>query len=95
MTAAASPLHPVIELSGRDPGASAPRRRARHEGPADEDLAARVVRAVAELQEAMDAAILAGLIVEPGFQQLGGRFASYGVTRDSFVCDAHVYRKLA
>ena len=95
MTAAASSLHSVIELSGRDPGASAPRRRGRHEGASDEDLAARVVRAVAELQEAMDAAILAGLIVEPGFQQLGGRFESYGVTRDSFICEAHIFRKLA
>ena len=95
MTSAASSLHPVIKLSGRHPGASAPRRRARQEGAADEDLAARVVRAIAELQEAMDAAILAGLIVDPSFQQLGGRFESYGVSRDSFVCEAHIYRKLA
>ncbi len=95
MSATATLLHPVIEQSGRDPGASTPRRQARREGPADEDLAARVVRAVGELQDSMDAAILAGLIVEPSFQKLGGRFESYGVTRDSFVCEAHVYRKLA
>lgn len=61
----------------------------------DRSLADRIMRASIELQEAMDAAILAGLIVEPGFTQIDGRVTKTGVKVDSYVCKVKVFRKLA
>jgi hypothetical protein len=61
----------------------------------DRGLADRIMRASIELQEAMDAAILAGLIVEPGFTQIDGRVTKTGVKVDSYVCKVKVFRKLA
>ena len=62
--------------------------------PTDVELADRTARAVLALQEAMDAAILAGLIVEPNFAQVENRLTRYGTRIESFVCSLHVYRKL-
>ena len=62
--------------------------------PTDMDIAARSVQAVGELQEAMDAALLAGLIVEPSFTQVDNRLTRYGTRISSFVCSVRVYRKL-
>ena len=41
--------------------------------PTDMDIAEKTVQAVGELQDAMDAALLAGLIVEPSFTQVENR----------------------
>ncbi len=62
--------------------------------PTDRDVAEKTVQAVGELQEAMDAALLAGLIVEPSFSQVENRLTRYGTRISSFVCSVKVYRKL-
>ena len=61
----------------------------------DQAIAERMRRAVAELQNAMDEAVLAGLIVEPCFSRIERRFAGDGVSIESFVCKVDVYRGLA
>jgi len=63
--------------------------------PDDRDLADRILRACNELQEAMDTAVLAGLIVEPNFSRIEGRLTRAGVKVDSFACSVKVFRKLA
>ncbi len=62
--------------------------------PTDRDVAEKTVQAVGELQEAMDAALLAGIIVEPSFSQVENRLTRYGTRISSFVCNVRVYRKL-
>ncbi len=83
MTAVSTPSSQVVQLPSRK------------RGPSDSKLSAMIVKARAELQESMDAAILAGLLVEPSFQKLGTRLANYGVTSDSHVCSVHTYRQLS
>ena len=61
----------------------------------DREIALRVSRAIGELQDAIDAAILAGLMVEPSFKSISGRFNEFGVSMDSYVCSVQMYRKLA
>ena len=61
----------------------------------DPDIAERTRRAVAELQIAMDEAVLAGLVVEPCFSRIEQRFAGKGMRIDSFVCKVGIYRGLA
>ena len=63
--------------------------------PDDRDLADRILRACNELQEAMDTAVLSGLIVEPNFARIEGRLTRAGVKVDSFACSVKVFRKLA
>ena len=48
-----------------------------------------------DLQDAMDAAIRGGLIVEPSFKTVSGRFNEFGVSVDSHICNVQIYRKLA
>ncbi len=62
--------------------------------PTDMEVAEKTVQAVGELQEAMDAALMAGLIVEPKFMQVENRLTRYGTRISSFVCNVRVYRKL-
>ena len=83
MTADTTPSSQVVQLPSRQIG------------PSDNELSAMIVKATADLQKAMDAAVLAGLIVEPSFQKLGTRLASYGVTSDSYVCSVRTYRQLS
>ncbi len=78
-------IHQVVEGADSDPSKL----------PDDRGHADRILRASVELQEAMDSAILAGLIVEPGFTQIDGRVTKSGVKVDSFVCKVKVFRKLA
>ncbi len=61
----------------------------------DQAIAERTRRAVAELQDAMDQAVLAGLGVEPCFRRIEQRFAGKGMRIESFVCKVDVYRGLA
>ena len=63
--------------------------------PRDRTLAANLVGAVNELQEAMDAAALAGLVVEPTFARFANRFNEVGSDVDSFVARVQIYRKLS
>ena len=63
--------------------------------PSDRELAVAVTQGIAQLQDVMDAAIRAGLIVEPSFKTVSGRFNEFGVSVDSHICSVQVYRKLA
>jgi hypothetical protein len=58
----------------------------------DHDIPERVSRAAAELQSAMDAALLAGYFVEPSFTRIENRVTNCDVRIDSFVLTMHVYR---
>jgi hypothetical protein len=61
----------------------------------DRNIADRIKAAMAEVQEALDRAVLAGLIVEPKFTHIENRLAQCGARIDSFVCQVGIYRKLA
>ena len=61
----------------------------------DREIADRTLRALAELQDALDAAVLAGLIVEPSFTRIENRMTQCGVRVDSFVGRVHVLRRLS
>ena len=63
--------------------------------PTDRDIADRINHAVMEAQEAMDSALLAGLLVEPSFTLIDNRLTKTGVRIDSHVCKVQVFRKLA
>ena len=63
--------------------------------PGDREIADRTQRAVAELQDAIDAARLAGLIVEPDFTRIKNRLTQCGARVDSFVGRVHILRRLA
>ena len=60
----------------------------------DRAIADRTLRALAELQDALDAAVLAGLIVEPSFTCIENRLTQCGARVDSFVGRVHVLRRL-
>ena len=63
--------------------------------PSDRALAIRITQAISCLQDAMDSAIRAGLMVEPAFRTVSGRFNEFGVSVDSHICTVQIYRKLA
>ena len=66
----------------------------RDDRPTDHDIALRVTGAIGELQDAIDAAILSGLMVEPSFKAISGRFNEFGVSMESYLCSVQIYRKL-
>ena len=61
----------------------------------DREIADRTQRALAELQNPLDAAVLAGLIVEPSFTCSENRLTQCGARVDSFVGGVHVLRRMA
>ncbi len=63
--------------------------------PSDRVLARNLNQGTAKLQDAMDAASKAGLIIEPTFKSISGRFNEFGVSVDSYVCNVELYRKLS
>ena len=84
---------------GRDkrPASSSNRpAAATSDGPQDRDqeIAATIVGAVRALNEAMDDAIKAGLIVEPTFSVAQGRFEDIGISAESYIANVKVFRKL-
>lgn len=85
MTSSSLRIHQMVESVDPDPNRI----------PDDRGLADSILRASVALQEAMDSAILAGLIVEPDFTQIDGRVTKTGVKVDSYVCKVKVFRKLA
>ena len=60
----------------------------------DAQLAVRVIKAANELQEAMDAAARAGLILEPNLKRFASNSAEYGSEAETFLCKIEIYRKL-
>ena len=63
--------------------------------PSDRELSTKLSRGIAKLQDAMDAASKAGLIIEPTFKSVSGRFNEFGVSIDSYICSVEIYRKLS
>ena len=63
-------------------------------GLTDAQIAEKIHQASAQMQEAMDTALLAGLIVEPSFSLIENRQTPWGVRLDSFVCNVRTYRRL-
>ena len=61
----------------------------------DREIADELLAKLHEFQEAMDRAILAGLIVEPSFRRVENRFIKVGVSSDSYIVKCQVYRKLS
>lgn len=61
----------------------------------DRDLAGDVTSAMLVLQEAIDRAILAGLVVEPSFQAVGNRFSTVGVSAESYLVKVKIMRRLS
>ncbi len=63
--------------------------------PGDREIADRTTRAINELHDALDAAILAGLNVEPSFALIENRLTRFASRIDSYVCKINIYRQLA
>ena len=63
-------------------------------GLSDAQIAEKIQQAVVLMQETMDAALMAGLVVEPGFNLIENRQTPWGVRIDSFVCNVRPYRRL-
>lgn len=63
-------------------------------GLSDAQIAEKIQLAVAQIQGTMDAALMAGLIVEPSFSLIENRQTHWGVRLDSFVCNVRAYRRL-
>ncbi len=61
----------------------------------DRKLATHLSLGIAKLQDAMDSASKAGLIIEPTFKSVSGRFNEFGVSIDSYICGVEIYRKLS
>ena len=61
----------------------------------DRELADAALMAAKRLQDAMDDAIKAGLIVEPTVKSVENRFVSIGVSSDSYLLNLNVWRKLS
>lgn len=60
----------------------------------DQEIASAIVSAVRSLNEAMDDAIKAGLIVEANVSVAQGRFEDIGISADSYIANVKVFRKL-
>ncbi len=60
----------------------------------DAEIAREMTQAVRRLNDLMDAAIKAGLIVEPSFCAAQNRFDDLGITAQSFTANVKVFRKL-
>lgn len=61
----------------------------------DKELAEQIIGGMRALQDAMDAAVLAGLIVEPTFTLVPNRFSEMGVSTESHILNVQIYRKLS
>ncbi len=61
----------------------------------DRELADAALMAAKKLQDAMDDAIKAGLIVEPTVKMVESRFVSVGVSSDSYLLNLNIWRKLS
>ncbi len=64
-------------------------------GLTDNEIAGMLKRGVATLQEAMDAALLADLVIKPTITLMENRLTPWGMRVDSFVCNVSSFRRLA
>ncbi len=63
-------------------------------GLSDARIAEDTHHAAGQMQDAMDAALMAGLIVEPSFSLIENRQTPWGARLDSFVRNIRIYRRL-
>ncbi len=70
--------------------ASAPRDA----GLTDHEIGDLLNRGIATIQDAMDRAQMAGLVLEPSFSMIENRLAPCGMRLDSFVCKVGSFRRL-
>ncbi len=77
----------------RDADASQTRARS-DESPRDIALSTRVLKAIRDLQAALDGAACAGLIIEPSLKRYPDRFRELGSDVESYVVTVEIYRKL-
>lgn len=61
----------------------------------DRELALGLLNAMNLLQDALDEAALAGLMVEPSFSRVTNRFNDRGCDVDTYVTKVKIYRRLA
>ncbi len=62
--------------------------------PGDREIADRTTRAINEFQDALDAAVLAGLSVEPSFAFIEKKLTQFASRIDPHVCKVNLYRQL-
>ena len=62
--------------------------------PTDYEMGEMINGAIATMQEAMDTAQLAGLVIEPSFSLIENRLTPWGVRTDSYVCTVKSFRRL-
>jgi hypothetical protein len=60
----------------------------------DRAVADAIMQAVRALNQALDDAVKAGLMVEPTFATASRRFDDMGITAQSYVANVKVFRKL-
>ena len=60
----------------------------------DRAIADAIMQAVRALNQALDDAVKAGLMVEPTFATASRRFDDMGITAQSYVANVKVFRKL-
>jgi hypothetical protein len=60
----------------------------------DRAIADAIIQAVRALNQALDDAVKAGLMVEPTFATASRRFDDMGITAQSYVANVKVFRKL-
>jgi hypothetical protein len=60
----------------------------------DREIARAVMAAVRHLNDLMDDAIKAGLVVEPSFSLAQNRFEDLGISTPSYVASVKMFRKL-
>ncbi len=63
-------------------------------GLTDHEIGELLNRAIATIQDAMDRAQMAGLVIEPSFSLIENRLAPCGMRLDSFVCKVGSFRRL-
>ncbi len=61
----------------------------------DNEIARMLKHGVATLQEAMDAALLADLVIEPSVTLMENRLTPWGMRVDSYICNVSSFRRLA
>ena len=64
-------------------------------GLKDNEIARMLKHGVATLQEAMDAALLADLVIEPRITLMENRLTPWGMRADSYICNVSSFRRLA
>ena len=60
----------------------------------DHEISELLNRATATIQDAMDTAQMAGVVIEPSFALIENRLAPCGMRLDSFVCMVRSFRRL-